>query len=350
MKSKKNMKKIISNIVGTIALPVAVFIIMEVLVYSKTGNHLLGSVLDIRNLVRDVGISAIIAFGLSLNLASGRFDLSLGAQRLVATIIGGNLAINLGLNGVGLLLFAVGFGLLAGFIVGYIFITFRIPPVVLGLGMALIYESIAFAGSNGQGLAFFGVKNMDMLVDPTFTLIVLGIATVFVFVLVTFTKFRYEMQAMRGSQKIAIDSGINVFRHVLICYTFAGALVAISGVLDSAFTGSMATQLGMSSNSTVVAMSFPMFIGIYLSRRSNIAIGIILGTLSVKFFSTGLVALKLSNSVTSTISMIMFISFLAFLANQDLPRLRRAQKERIRLALKKKKELQMNIGGELQTD
>ncbi|HSL87381.1 MAG TPA: hypothetical protein VK861_10640, partial [Bacteroidales bacterium] len=243
---------------------------MEVLVYMQTGGHLISSVLDIRNLVRDLGVTAIIAFALSLNLGSGRFDLSLGAQRLVATIIGGNLAVRLGFNGIGLLLMAILIGLLAGFVVGVIFSVFRVPPVILGLGMAMIYESLAFAGSGGRGLQLFGVPNIEMLVDPNFTLMVLGIGTVFVFILFTFTKFRYEMQAMRGSQKIAKTSGINVFRHVIICYTLAGGLVAISGVFSAAFTGALAPMLGMNSNSAVISMTFPMFLGSYLARRTNI--------------------------------------------------------------------------------
>lgn len=327
------------NTILVILVPVLVGLLMEVIVYAATGTHLIASVLDIRNLIRDLGTTSIIAFALSLNLGSGRFDLSLGAQRLVATIIGGNIALKMGLNGVWLLIVAILFGLLAGFLVGMIFITFRVPPVILGLGMAMIYESIAFSGSKGTGLQLFGMPNLEALVDPNFTLLVLLLGTVFMFVLYTYTKFRYEMQAVKSSQKIAQNSGINVFRHVVISYTFAGGLVAISGVLSAAFTGALTPTLGMTSNSAVIAMTFPMFVGTYLARRSNIAMGIICGSLTLKLFSIGMVALKISTSLNTTINMVLFIGFLTFLANQQVPALMKRQRARIEEAKEKKREL-----------
>lgn len=336
-------KEIISKVAFIVSVPLFVGLIMELLVYFTTGGHLLSSMLDIRNLIRDLGITTIIAFALSLNLGSGRFDLSLGAQRLVATIIGGNIALQLGFSGIGLLLAAILFGMIAGFIVGMIFITFRVPPVVLGLGMAMVYESIAFAGSSGRGLQLFGVPGVDKLVDPNFTMLVLAIGTLFVFVLFTYTKFRYEMQAIRGSQRIAMTSGINVFRHVVICYTIAGGLVAISGMFSAAFQGALSPVLGMTSNSAVIAMTFPMFLGTYLARRSNIAIGILSGSLTLKLFGIGMVALKISNALNTTINMIFFIGFLAFLANQHIPALRKRERERIKEAKAKRQMLDLQV-------
>ncbi|SFO04837.1 ABC transporter permease [Proteiniclasticum ruminis] len=335
-----NVKQFVNKAIYLISVPLVVGLFMELLVYSQTGGHLISSVLDLRNLVRDLGVTAVIAFALSLNLGSGRFDLSLGAQRLVATIIGGNIAVSLGFNGIGLLIVAILIGLLAGFGVGMIFSVFRIPPVILGLGMAMIYESLAFAGSDGKGLQLFGVPNIEMLVDPNFTLMVLGLGTLFVFILFTFTKFRYEMQAMRGSQKIAKTSGINVFRHVVICYTLAGGLVAISGVFSASFTGALAPMLGMTSNSAVIAMTFPMFLGTYLARRTNIAVGILSASLTIKLFGIGMVALKISNSLNTVINMLVFIGFLAFLANEKIPALRRRERARIKEAKAKRIELE----------
>ncbi|SHE75776.1 ABC transporter permease subunit [Alkalibacter saccharofermentans] len=343
MEAKTKLSNTLKNALKVLAFPMMTYLIMEGLVYMLMGRHLITSTLDIRNLVRDTGISVMIAFALSLNLGSGRFDLSLGAQRLIATIIGGNIAISLGFGGIGILVVAMLFGLFSGFLVGIVFITFRVPPVILGIGMALIYESIAFAGSSGQGLRLFGVSDVQILVDPTFTILVLSIVTILIFALFTYSKFRYDMQAVKGSQKIAIASGINVFKHVVICYTIGGGLVAIAGIFSAAFTGSLTPVLGMSSNGTVISMAFPMFVGLYLARKSNVAIGIILGTLSLKFFSIGLTALRLSGALTSAINMIAFIGFLVFLANKDLPKRRKAELKRIKQVKEKKKQLMNDL-------
>ena len=45
--------------------------------------------------------------------------------------------------------------------------------------------------------------------------------------------FGYKRRAIRGNQKLAVDSGINIYINCLICYAMAGALVAVSGVFDN---------------------------------------------------------------------------------------------------------------------
>ena len=111
----KNEK--IKNILFTLAFPVGMYLIMELITMTLVHRHVLNSMLDVKTLIRNSGISAMIAFALSFNLTSGRFDLSLGAQRLAGTIIGGVIAIKLNLSGIWLLLFAVFFGLLASLFV-----------------------------------------------------------------------------------------------------------------------------------------------------------------------------------------------------------------------------------------
>jgi len=106
------MNKKLKNVFVTIAFPAVTFVVMEVFCFAIKGHHVMASLLDLKTLIRDSGISAMIAFALSFNLSSGRYDLSLGAQRLAGTIIGGYIAVALGLSGVWFLIFALFFGLL----------------------------------------------------------------------------------------------------------------------------------------------------------------------------------------------------------------------------------------------
>ena len=99
MKSKKNFLKFFKGIGIEIAMHFAVLIIMEILIGLFADGHVISSMLDFKNMVRGAGISAAIAFGLSMNLTSGRMDLSLGSQRVVATLVGGIVASKLGGGG-----------------------------------------------------------------------------------------------------------------------------------------------------------------------------------------------------------------------------------------------------------
>lgn len=331
-KSNKTVKTL-KSIVIVIALPLTMFLIMELLAYSIKGTHVINSGLDIKNLIRGAGISAAIAFALSMNLTSGRMDLSLGSQRVVSTILGGFLAYRLGLTGVWMLLFVVLFGVIFGGLVGILFVTLRIPPMVLGIGMACIYECIGFAISDGVGLRLVGNDGVAILADANFTIGVLVIISILMFILMSYTKFSYNFRAVRGSQNIARNSGINVFVNVAICYTIAGALVAVSGLLDAAFTGSMTASMGLTSNGSVMANMFVMMIGCaFLSKYANQSIGIISAAITIKIFSMGLTAFNVSDAMNGCINMALFIAFLVYQSNSHVFKQMKFDKERVEQA------------------
>ena len=333
----KNRK--VKDVLFTIAFPIAAFILMELLCVALKGRHLVGSLLDIKTLVRNTGISAILAFALSFNLSCGRFDLSLGAQRLAGTIGGGVIAMNLGLTGLWFLLFSIVFGLLFGFITGMIFIITRVPPMVLGVGIGLVWECVPYVFSEGKGLNLFGYSGTEVLTSTPFTIIVMVAVGFFVTVIMNKTKFGCEMKAIQGSQFIARNSGINIFRHAVLCYTFAGALVCIGGIIDAAYQTQMSATLGLASNSAVSSNMFAMMLGGYIGEKSNQATGVIVAAFTLSIFSYGLTLMELSEANTSVVNQTVFVLFLVFLANRYFLKKRAAEKARIAQALEKRKEL-----------
>ncbi len=332
-------KKIFKNIIVTACFPLAVFVIMELLVITKE-NHLISSVLDVQNIIRRTAISALIAYGLSFNLTCGRLDLSLGAQRLIGVIIGGNLALAFGLSGIGLLLFAIIFGLMFGFLTGVVFVVTRVPAMVLGIGLGLIYESVAFFTSEGKGLNLFGVAGTDILIDMWFTIAVLFLTAAIMMFLLGYTRYGYHLRAIQGSQRIAKSSGIKIFKNAILGYTFAGGVVSTSGMLDAAMSNGMKVSTGFMSNGTVLANIFPMFLGMYISRWSNQAVGILIASLTLNIFSLGLSKLQINDAQTNVITMMLFLGLLIYLANENIFKVKREERARIALAKEKKARLQ----------
>ena len=304
----------------------------------KVGRGVMVSMLDVKQIVRNAGMSAIIAYALFFNLSSGRFDFSLGAQRLAGTIIGGIVAMKLGLSGVFVMLFAIAFGALFGFITGMIFVIFRVPPMVLGIAMGLVLEVIPYVASNGIGLNLFGVEGMDILSDTWFIIIVVILVGIFVTVLTSKTKFGYELKAIQGSQLIAQNSGIKIFRHTVLCYTFAGALVCIAGVMNASYYSSLAASTGLASAGVVAGNMFPMILGGYIGKWSNQSIGIIVAALTIRIFSYSLTLMEFSEANSSLFNMLFFVGFLVYLANEDIFKKKRAEKARIAEALAYKQE------------
>ena len=331
-----NKRKLISVLV-TVGVPAIMLIIMDTLCMINQGRHMFVTILDVQNFVRATCIAACTALALSLNLSNGRFDLSLGAQRLVASILGGNLAINLGLGGIAVLVFALVFGLAFGGVVGLIFVWFRTPAMVLGIGMALIYECLAFVGSNSKGLQLYAAPAARNLSNMYLCITVLLMILVVFLVLIKYTKFGYHMRAIGGSQKIAYNSGINIFNHAIGCYTLAGGAIACAGVFEAAYSGSMDAAMGLTSNSVVMTNCFPMYLGKYLGRWSNEAIGILVSSMTIKLFQTGLSIMKFSMTEQRVFTLCLFLLFLVFRANETIFRDRKAKKDRIAQAHEMKK-------------
>ena len=333
------MKEKVKSVLFTIAFPVVMWAIMEVIVRAKTGHPLITSMLDVKSIVRTAGMNAIIAYALSFNLSSGRFDFSLGAQRLAGTIVGGYIAVKLGLSGIALMIFAIAFGALFGFITGIMFITFRVPPMILGIGMGLILEVIPYVATKGIGLNLFGKAGMEILSDTYFIIAVVVIVGILVTLLTSKTKFGYELKAIQGSQLISQNSGINIFKHTVLCYTFAGALVCIAGVMSASYYSTLTASLGLASAGVVAGNMFPMILGGYIGRKSNQSIGIIVAALTIRLFSYGLTLMEFSESNASMFNMLFFVAFLVFLANESILKNKKAEKARIEEAIAYKREL-----------
>ena len=144
----------IKNYVAALSVLLIVYGICELISFIFAGRHLFSSAFDYYGLLTRVPITLISAYALSVNMSTGRMDLSLGGQQLAAVIIGGNIALSLGMGPFGIVVMCILFGMIAGLISGLIFVILRIDAFVLGLGVAMIYEGIS-AHYNTEGLRIF---------------------------------------------------------------------------------------------------------------------------------------------------------------------------------------------------
>lgn len=322
------------NALFTIAVPAAVWLIMELLNLAFCGVHTLNSVIDYTTLMRNLVTSFCFALGLNCNLPVGRMDTSTGSQMFLACIVGGNLALSLNLGGVGVLIFSMVVGMLAGGFVGVLFVNLRILPMVLGLGITLVFECISFSMNNQQGLNLFGKQGVSILSNWGFIVVVMLLIMLVMTFLFQYSSFGYNRRAIQGNQKLANDAGINIYINAVLCYVAAGALVSIAGVFDTAYKSNLVPVLGMNSNSTVFANMFPMAVGVWLAKKSNPVIGIVAGSLSVQFLILGLskfTMIGVSDYLQTCIRYSIWLLFMIYRMNED--KIARIKERRARVAL-----------------
>lgn len=309
--NKKRVTLFLKNSGIVIIVPLVVYFFMEMACMLIADAHVISSWLEINNLIKTTCVMTFSAIALSLNMSAGRMDFSLGAQQMAACVVGGNIAFSLGLGPIGVLAMCILFGVAAGSVVGILFVVTKIPSMVLGIGMALIYECIAFAWSF-NGFQLYGKSDMAILGSTQFELAALAAVIIIFYFVFSYIKFGYHYRAIQGSQVVAKSMGINVYVNCVVCYGIAGGLIAASGVFDTSYTGVLASTMGLASTATTFTAMLAVFVANYLSRFTNRAVALAVGALTVRILSYGLIILQLPNPAVVAINYICLLLFLVF--------------------------------------
>lgn len=317
----------LKNLGKALLLPLGMFFIVELVCKITISRQLFETSIDVTNFFRSCGVTIISAYALSINMSSGRMDLSLGAQKMVGCMIGGNIALQLGLGPWGTLLFSVLFGILAGLVVGAIFISMRMPAMVLGIGMALVFEAISVSCAN-EGFQLYGQSNMGILGNVRFVSVIALACMIFMILLMQHSKFGYHYNAIRGSQRVAISSGINIFGNALVCYAICGGMISLAGVLETGYTGYFAPALNMSSTAIAFSGFVPVFLAMTLQRFCHLTVAIPISVITFRFLSMGINLFKLPSAASSVITMSILLVFLIATGQLNRNKVKKALQKR----------------------
>lgn len=326
------------NAAVTLAGPVLVYLFFFALCH-LTGHTGFGVGADLRTIVYNMCYSGFIALAVSYNLTSGRFDFSVGSVLILSLIAGGTLAGKWGAGPMGLLFLVVAFGAALGLISGLFYVVLRLPSMVTSLGVAMIFEAIAFKLNNSNGVRLIG--KFDMLIWaqwPYNVLLMLAVLAVLTYLL-GYTKFGYNSMALQTGQKNAVDVGINEKRNALACYAIAGGLMACAGALYISQYGYIRPETGLASSSFIMSAFLPMFIGSALAKYSNRNIGVMMGAIVQACISSGLVNMGASSSLKTVFDGITVLLFLVYVSNSYKIGLRKQHRAKKALALAERGEL-----------
>lgn len=307
--------KLEKKLAGTLAVPVLVLAVCILLSIMK-GVVLFDSVLSWTTFIRAMTNIVLVTFALSINLNSGRFDFSIGSVALLSSIISAMLTTRFGLGPVGMLLISVISGGVLGLISGVIYVSVKLPPIIVSLAVALFYEGMAFTLTDGHGVSF--ANNAELLGFGTIPNYLLIIAAALAFMVIVFdhTRFGYEYKALLSGQKVAVSTGIREIPNAVLCYTIAGLLMGAQGFVSATNNGAITMALNFGSISPMFMAFLPMFIGGFIGRYSNEKLGYLLGALSTAVISLVYVRLNVPSSTQQIISAVLMVLFLIYLNNE----------------------------------
>ncbi|MCM1143479.1 MAG: sugar ABC transporter permease [Blautia sp.] len=314
MKTKNN--DMLKKIVGTAAIPVATFLIVLILcsvqgvkLFETEGNWVL--------FFRAAASVMLTTFALSLNLNSGRFDFSIGSVSLLSSVISASICTSAGLPTAAMLGISIVSGAALGLISGSIYVIVKLPPIIVSLGVALFYEGLAFAITDGYGVSF--VANTELTSFPSvinYVLVILVGLFVFIF-LFDYTQFGYEYKALVSGQKVSVNTGIKEIPNAVFCYTISGALMGVVGFMSATNTGTIQMALNFGSIGVMFTAFLPMFIGGFIGRFCNEKIGYLLGAVTTAFISLMYARLNVDSSIQQIVTALILVCFLIYLNNEN---------------------------------
>lgn len=193
---------------------------------------------NLRNVVEQVAVLAVVVAAEVLVLLTGRFDLSLESIVGFAPMVVAVLATNHGLSGPLSIPLALLIGLAVGFINGFLVVKVKLQPFIATLGMLLFLRGVmliissgkAVYNSDGQldGLAWLGQFRLAGVLTATWVAVVVLLAAAF---LTRRHRFGRSLYAIGGNERAARAAGVPVDRTLWTVFVIAGGLAALAGVM-----------------------------------------------------------------------------------------------------------------------
>ncbi|WP_159879864.1 MULTISPECIES: ribose ABC transporter permease [Aquitalea] len=256
------------------------------------------TVANLLNVMRQVSINALIAFGMTLVILLGGIDLSVGSI-LALSSVGIATLIQAGVSPLLATLLGVIGGGLMGLFNGLVVSKGKVAPFIATLASMTILRGLALVVSGGSPITGFNSDLFSMLgggyvaglvpIPVVWMLIMFGL---FAFLLKK-TVFGRHVYATGGNEEAARLSGVKVDQIKLWVYTVSGAMSAMAGVVLTSRLNSAQPTAG--SGYELDAIAAVVLGGTSLTGGRGWIFGTLMGALLIGVLNNGLNLLGVSS-------------------------------------------------------
>lgn len=231
-----------------------IILVLTIIVLSFLSPYFL-TVNNLFNILRNISLQGIIAFGMTIVIVAGELDISISSSVALTGVITALVAGNLEKAGLmsraagvipGMILSLI-VSIIIGFMNGWLVTKYKIPAMIVTLAMQNILYGIAALISKGfpvitlpNWYSFIGSGRVLKVVP--FPVVILLIFFLITYFLLSYTKYGRAVFAVGGNAQAARLSGINVkktkiisFILIQVCCWFSGIMLS-SQVMSGTFT------------------------------------------------------------------------------------------------------------------
>lgn len=260
-------------------------------------------------------IPLVMGFGVAFTFVVGIFEMSVGSQVILSAIVGGILSRYLGFPG--LIIGAVGTGLLLGCIMGTIYKFLRIPTMVISLGMMMLFEVVGQMLTKGSGYVSVDGTISKWGTTPN-NFIIAIIAGVIFFIIYHKTKFGHRIRALGLNDILAVNLGLDNNQLKFVTYVWGGMFYGIAGALTICYAGSITAKMNLGSLSMMFPPIISVLIGLQLKNIvNNFSLAILIGAFSISILSSGLIAVGLPATMQDFITGVFMLVVMIISTNGE---------------------------------
>ena len=283
------------NVLQKLAPLIALVLISIVLTFLSPDFLTLNNIL---NVMRQVSINALIAFGMTFVILTGGIDLSVGSiLALSSVLIAG--WITAGMDPVLATLLGIGVGGVMGLINGVVIYQGRVAPFIATLATMTIFRGLALVVTDGRPVTglhsdFFSMLGggyvASLVPVPVIWMLVAFAVLWFVLRKTTFGRHVY---AIAGNEEASLISGVRVSQIKPAVYALSGALSAMAGVILTSRLNSAQPNAG--SGYELDAIAAVVLGGTSLAGGRGWIVGTLIGALLIGVLNNGLNLLGVSS-------------------------------------------------------
>lgn len=253
------------------------------------------TVTNLRNVLTQVSVNAVIAAGMTFVILTGGIDLSVGSTLAISGAIAAVIT-----KSTGSVFMAVVAALIVGTLIGlangFIISKGKIQPFIATLATMTVFRGVTYVYTNGtpvSGLSqsFMVLGNDKILGIPIPVLVMVLIFAASYYIL---SQLRYGtyVYALGGNEDSSRLSGINTSNIKTIVYVISGIMSAISGIIVTSRIGSASPNAG--SGFELDAIAAVVLGGTSLSGGEGSILGTIIGAVIIGVLNNGLNLMNVS--------------------------------------------------------
>ncbi|WP_436881605.1 ABC transporter permease subunit [Staphylococcus gallinarum] len=262
------------------------------------------------NLLRQVSINGLIAFGMTFVILTGGIDLSVGSTLALSSALVAILMVS-GVDGIIAIIIGCIFGAVLGAINGFLITLGKMAPFIATLATMTVFRGVTLVITDGNpitnlnGSYAFQLFGRGYFIGIPVPAITMFITFIILYLILHKTIFGRQTYAMGGNEKAAFISGIKVNKLKVCIYGLAGLMSALAGAILTSRLNSAQPTAGMSYELDAIAAV--VLGGTSLTGGKGRIVGTLIGVLIIGVLNNGLNLLGVSSFYQQVVKGVVII-------------------------------------------